>query len=139
MNSGMPTPKANLFRGAMSVAVLLLSACLARAQNFFPLQDVRPGLRGIGRTVFQGDRIEEFQVVILGVLENVGPKQAIILAKLSGGPLEHAGVLQGMSGSPVYVDGKLKITLRGDRIVPEFIEILDAYVDSHYGVAVTTP
>jgi hypothetical protein len=68
---------------------------------------VRPGLRGVGRTVFQGDRIEEFQVEILGVLQNLGPKQTIILARLSGGPLAETGVLQGMSGSPVYIDGKL--------------------------------
>ncbi len=77
------------------------------AQAFFPLQDVRPGLRGIGRTVFAGGKIEEFQVDILGVLENPGPKQPIILARLSGGPLAETGVMQGMSGSPVYIDGKL--------------------------------
>ncbi len=71
------------------------------------MQDVRPGLHGIGRTVFQGDRVEEFQVEILGVLENLTPKQSIILAKLSGGPLAETGVMQGMSGSPVYIDGKL--------------------------------
>ncbi len=77
------------------------------AQTFFPLKDVHPGLRGVGRTVFNGNRIEEFEVQILGVLENLTPKQVIILAKLSGGPLEQTGVMQGMSGSPVYIDGKL--------------------------------
>src|SRR5205823_1875464 len=50
---------------------------------------------------------DEFQVEILGVLDNIGPKESIILARLSGGPLEHTGVMQGMSGSPVYIDGKL--------------------------------
>jgi hypothetical protein len=64
-------------------------------------------MKGIGKTIFSGDRIEEFQVEVLGVLDNVGPKQSVILARLSGGPLEHTGVLQGMSGSPVYIDGKL--------------------------------
>jgi len=64
-------------------------------------------MRGAGKTVFQGDRIEDFQVEILGVLENIGPKQSLILARLAGGPLEKTGVLQGMSGSPVYIDGKL--------------------------------
>ena len=64
-------------------------------------------MRGSGRTVFQGNQIEEFQVEILGVLENVGPKESLILARLSGGPLDHTGVMQGMSGSPVYIDGKL--------------------------------
>ncbi len=71
------------------------------------MKDVRPGLRGIGKTVFQGDHIEDFQVEILGVLQNFGPKQPIILARLSGGPLAETGILQGMSGSPVYIDGKL--------------------------------
>jgi len=73
----------------------------------FPLRDVRAGQRAIGKTVFQGNKIEEFQVDILGVLENVGPRQSIILAKLSGGPLAETGVMQGMSGSPVYMDGRL--------------------------------
>jgi len=64
-------------------------------------------MHGTGRTVFSGNKIEEFQVEILGVLDNIGPKESLILGRLSGGPLEHTGVMQGMSGSPVYVDGKL--------------------------------
>ena len=64
-------------------------------------------MHAVGRTVFSGNRIEEFQVEILGVLENIGPKESLILGRLSGGPLEHTGVMQGMSGSPVYIDGKL--------------------------------
>jgi len=64
-------------------------------------------MRGTGRTVFSGDRVEEFNVEILGVLDNFGPKESLILARLSGGPLEHTGVMEGMSGSPVYIDGKL--------------------------------
>ncbi len=87
--------------------LLALASLLAGAQAFFPLRDVRPGLHGVGRTVFEGNRIEEFQVEILGVLQNLTPRQTIILAKLSGGPLADTGVLQGMSGSPVYIDGKL--------------------------------
>jgi hypothetical protein len=86
---------------------LLAMASLAGAQNFFPIKDVRPGMRGVGRTVFQGERIEEFQVEILGVLENLAPRQTIVIARLSGGPLAETGVLQGMSGSPVYIDGRL--------------------------------
>ncbi len=64
-------------------------------------------MHGVGRTVFAGNRVDDFQVEILGVLDNIGPKEALILARLSGGPLEHTGVMQGMSGSPVYIDGKL--------------------------------
>ena len=73
----------------------------------FPLREVHAGLYGIGKTVFSGSKIEEFQVEILGVLENVGPRQSVILARLSGGPLEKTGVMQGMSGSPVYINGRL--------------------------------
>jgi hypothetical protein len=61
----------------------------------------------VGKTVFSGAKIEEFQVEILGVLENLGPRQSVILARLSGGPLEKTGVMQGMSGSPVYINGRL--------------------------------
>jgi hypothetical protein len=88
-------------------AVFALAAALSAQTVFFPVKDLKPGMRGSGRTVFQGNKIEEFQVEILGVLENVGPKESLILARLSGGPLEHTGVMQGMSGSPVYIDGKL--------------------------------
>jgi SpoIVB peptidase S55 len=88
-------------------SLLVLTASLAHGQAFYPLKDVRPGLHGIGRTVFAGNRVEEFQVEILGTLDNLIPKQTIILAKLSGGPLADTGILQGMSGSPVYIDGKL--------------------------------
>src|SRR5882762_402520 len=77
------------------------------ATSFFALQDVKAGMRGIGKTVFSGDRIEDFQVEILGVLENIAPKQSLILARISGGPIGTTNVMQGMSGSPVYIDGKL--------------------------------
>jgi hypothetical protein len=88
-------------------AALALAAVLSAQTPFFPLKDLRPGMRGIGRTVFSGNKVEEFQVEILGVLDNIGPKESLILGRLSGGPLEHTGVMQGMSGSPVYIDGKL--------------------------------
>jgi hypothetical protein len=93
----------------LSVAFLLAVSisALAQAPKFFPLSEIRPGMKGSGRTVFQGTAIEEFQVEILGVLKNYGPKQDMVLARLSGGPLEKTGVIQGMSGSPVYIDGRL--------------------------------
>jgi hypothetical protein len=70
--------------------------------------EIRPGMTGIGRTVFGGTRVEEFRAHILGVLQNViGPKRNLILARLEGGPLSGTGVIAGMSGSPVYVDGRL--------------------------------
>src|SRR5215831_7742785 len=88
-------------------AGLAAAAMLSAAPVIFPLKDVRPGLKGVGKTVFSGSKVEEFQVQVLGVLENIGPRQSIILARLSGGPLAETGVMQGMSGSPVYIDGKL--------------------------------
>lgn len=64
-------------------------------------------MKGTGKTVFSGTAIENFDAEILGVIENATPGQSIILARLSGGPLAETGVIQGMSGSPVYVGGKL--------------------------------
>jgi len=92
-------------------ALLALPAGLwALAQSrppILPLSEVKPGLRATGRTVFAGSKVEDFDVEILGVLQNAGPKQSVILARLSGGPLEKTGVMQGMSGSPVYYQGRL--------------------------------
>jgi len=86
---------------------LIVAFCAFAQTPIFPLREIRAGQRGIGKTVFSGNTIEEFQVEILGVLENLGPKQSVILARLSGGPLKETGVMQGMSGSPVYIDGRL--------------------------------
>jgi hypothetical protein len=73
-----------------------------------PVDEIRPGMQGVGRTVFEGTELQDFKVHILGVLRNVqGPKRDLILARLEGGPLAKTGVAQGMSGSPVYIDGRL--------------------------------
>jgi hypothetical protein len=73
-----------------------------------PISEVQPGMVGVGRTVFQGSTLEDFKVHIIGVLRNVqGPRRDLILARLEGGPLAQTGVAAGMSGSPVYVDGRL--------------------------------
>lgn len=75
---------------------------------FFPLNQVRPGLTGTAWTVFQGFKPEPMQVEILGVLRGArGPGQDLILAQLHGDKPEYTGVVEGMSGSPVYIDGKL--------------------------------
>ncbi|MBE7543361.1 MAG: hypothetical protein HS123_13440 [Solibacteraceae bacterium] len=90
------------------ILVLLAGAVPAAAQTpILPLRDVRPGMIATGRTVFEGARIDDFRAEILGVLENIGPRQSIILARLSGGPIEKTGVIQGMSGTPVYFEGTL--------------------------------
>src|SRR3972149_1658517 len=89
------------------LAVPALSGLHAAAPQM-PVSEIRPGMVGIGYSVFEGTRVDEFKVHIIGVLENViGTRRSLILAKLEGGPLAHTGVIAGMSGSPVYVDGKL--------------------------------
>ncbi len=95
----------------LALATGLLVAVCVRGQEtpaIFPTNELRPGMKGEGRTIFEGDKIDTFQVEILGVLKNaLAPKRDLVLARLSGGPLEKAGVIAGMSGSPVYIDGKL--------------------------------
>jgi hypothetical protein len=95
---------------AVVVAALvgLLMAAPSAQTPFMSLDELRPGMVGVGQTVFQGNKLEEFTVHILGVLRDVvGPRRNLILARLEGGPLAKTGVIAGMSGSPVYIDGKL--------------------------------
>src|SRR5436190_15543341 len=74
----------------------------------FPLEDLRPGMKGTARTVFSGTETQEFGVEILGVIPGYpGPRQSAIIARLSGANVEKTGVFAGMSGSPVYIDGKI--------------------------------
>src|SRR6516162_5524073 len=65
-------------------------------------------MQGYAYTIFSGDQVEKFDLEVLGVMPNfLGPKQSIILVELKGPKVEHTGVVAGMSGSPVYLDGKL--------------------------------
>ena len=95
----------------VAVALLLVVFCLIRvpaATLQMGINEIRPGMVGIGRTVFEGTRVEEFTARIIGVLENaIGTRRNLILARLEGGPLANTGVIAGMSGSPVYIDGRL--------------------------------
>lgn len=73
-----------------------------------PVEQVHTGMQGYAYTVFSGDQVEKFDLEVLGVMPNfLGPKQPIILVELKGPKVEHTGVVAGMSGSPVYLDGKL--------------------------------
>ena len=73
-----------------------------------PVDEVRAGMRGVGVTVFEGAERSEFTAEVIGVLENAfGPRRNLILARLDGGPLAASGVIRGMSGSPVRIDGRL--------------------------------
>jgi hypothetical protein len=93
---------------AAALVLGVLAATPGAQTTYLPLDQVRPGMVGIGRTVFSGTKLEDFKVHILGVMRNViAPKRNLILARLEGGPLAKTGVIAGMSGSPVYIDGKL--------------------------------
>jgi hypothetical protein len=92
----------------MAVLLWFGLAPLPASTALFPVDELKAGMVGVGRTVFEGDRLDEFKVHILGVLKNViGPRRNLILARLEGGPLADTGVIAGMSGSPVYIDGRL--------------------------------
>lgn len=113
--------EAGRFRGrpptAVRIALLLAIPLLAAipssvtparaALDILPLDQVRPGMHGIGRTVFSGDLIEEFGVEVVDVIRGTRPKGSLILFRGTGETLLHAGIIAGMSGSPVYIDGKL--------------------------------
>ena len=92
----------------LAVVAGLVIATPAAQTSIMSVDEIRPGMVGVGRTVFEGSAIEEFKVHILGVLKNVvGPRRNLILARLEGGPLKDTGVIAGMSGSPVYIDGRM--------------------------------
>ena len=91
-----------LFGGA------ILPSVHAQSSDFLPLDQVKPGMQGYAYTIFAGDQVEKFDLEVLGVIPNfLGPKQSIILVQLKGQKVERTGVVAGMSGSPVYLDGKL--------------------------------
>jgi hypothetical protein len=100
----------------MKIRVLLAAAAIAAglvarlpaSTALMPIDEVRPGMDGIGRTIFEGTELQDFKVHIIGVLKNVqAPQRNLILARLEGGPLADTGVIAGMSGSPVYIEGRL--------------------------------
>lgn len=101
----MPLPR---LVPALALAVGGFLAVLPAATLTMPVDEVRAGMQGTGVTVFDGAERSEFTADVIGVLENsFGPRRHLILARLDGGPLAESGVIQGMSGSPVYIDGRL--------------------------------
>lgn len=98
---------------ALAALLCLASSVRATAENnaipeIMPLDQIHEGMRGTAYTVFQGTKPEPMEVEVLGVLRNAnGPKSDVILVRLRGAKPEYTGVVAGMSGSPVYFDGKL--------------------------------
>jgi hypothetical protein len=76
-------------------------------EKYWRVADIQPGMKGVGRTVLKGTKVETFQVEVLGVLRNTSPGRDLVICRLSGLNLEKTGVIAGMSGSPVYIDNKL--------------------------------
>lgn len=95
-----------------AIAFCLLSALSFSASasdpKLMPVEDVRIGMKGYGMSVFQGSKPERFEFEVLGLVNGLAnPKQNVIIARLSGPLVDRTGVFAGMSGSPVYIDGKL--------------------------------
>lgn len=105
LKAAFPATLAILF-SAVFVAAQVIPAVPGR--DLMPLSEVRVGMKGTARTVFSGTKPEEFGVEILGIVPNgIGPRQDLIVGKLSGANADRTLVFAGMSGSPVYIDGKL--------------------------------
>jgi hypothetical protein len=94
-------------KALIAAAVLTFHASNVKALEFMDVDDIRPGMTGYGLTVFHGTKIDTFNVEIIDIMKDHVPKGDLILARLSGGVVDTAGVIAGMSGSPIYVDGKL--------------------------------
>jgi hypothetical protein len=104
----------SLFRRAIAaVAIVLTGLALAASaaepdpKTYWDIDQIRPGMKGTGQTVMVGTKLEEFGAEVLGVMRGVSPGRDMVLCRLTGCNLEHAGIIQGMSGSPIYIDGKL--------------------------------
>ena len=98
----------NLFGQTQAVNQPKSDSVKSLSAQFFPLSELKEGMRGTARTVFRGSEPEEFQVEILGIIPGfIGPKQDLIVGRISGGAADRTSVFAGMSGSPVYIDGKL--------------------------------
>jgi len=108
--------------------------------QFFPVSKVRPGMRGVGRTVFEGAKIEEFEFEVLGVAHNFYPESDLVWVRVETPRLQNIGVVAGMSGSPVYLDGKMlgavaygysftREPIAGITPIEEMIRVLDVTDD----------
>lgn len=93
--------------GILSICMPFNIISLIAGEEIMDIDEIQPGMKGYGKTVFIGDRISLFNIEVLGILRNWDAKSNMILIKVSGGPLEKTGVIAGMSGSPVYINNHL--------------------------------
>ncbi|MFN7957417.1 MAG: SpoIVB peptidase S55 domain-containing protein [Holophagaceae bacterium] len=92
---------------AILALFLTFQSLFAQGPATMGVGEIRAGMKGYGRTVFQGGKIDRFEFEVLGVQKNAAPGRSRIMVRASGGPLADTGILAGMSGSPCYIDGKL--------------------------------
>ena len=115
-----------------------------------PLSQIHKGMRGYGLTVFEGTKLEKFDVEVVGVLNNIGPSQNLILIKVDAPQVQRAGVIAGMSGSPVFIDGKVigalayawqfaKEPIAGVTPIDEMLKIAEAGSNSAGAVVAAAP
>src|SRR5438876_1526767 len=103
---GLPAVSAAAFA---SVTFLSASTAVAALKpgSYWSVDDVVPGMKVYGRTVMHGTKIENFDAEVLGVLKNTSPGRDMFICRLSGLNLDKTGIIAGMSGSPIYINGKL--------------------------------
>lgn len=94
-------------RAICHLPLLVVLCPIALAASFLSVDSLKPGMQGFGLSVFSGTKIDTFQVEVLDVMRKVSPRGDLVLCRLSGAGLENSGVIAGMSGSPVYINGKL--------------------------------
>jgi sugar lactone lactonase YvrE len=105
-----PAPRATHSSAARATAARIAQPALPPAGNqIMRVSEVRAGMKGYGLTVFRGATIQRFDVEVLGVMSKAYMGQPLVLVRLSGGPISQRGayLIQGMSGSPIYINGKL--------------------------------
>src|SRR5262245_11747333 len=107
MTPGQPPETSRPARATAGTAGPAAGAAARKAEPFWQVDDVKPGMKGFGRTVMKGTKIETFQAEVIGVLKNTSPGRDMVLCRLAGLDLERTGIIAGMSGSPVYIDNKL--------------------------------
>src|SRR5437763_10897824 len=97
----------NITRLLLTASLMLGGAAAFASDAVMPLSQVRKGMKGYGVTVFEGNKLERFDVEIVGVMTNIAPDQDMIIARVTSPVTDRAGIIAGMSGSPVYIDGKV--------------------------------
>ncbi|HUP48850.1 MAG TPA: SpoIVB peptidase S55 domain-containing protein [Thermoanaerobaculia bacterium] len=137
-------------RALRPLTLALAFAATAASAGMMPVSEIKQGMKGYGLTVFEGDTVGKFDVEIVGVLNRIGPGQDLILARVDSPQMRRAGVIAGMSGSPIYIDGKLigalayawdfsKEPVAGITPIHEMLKIAEAEGSSSPALAAAAP